>query len=163
MYSTLKRIKDRYRKFRICSSHMIGLLVCVEPLLDSGMHRIHDILVWFRILISGSMPLTNWSGSGFWSESCYFHHWPSRRQQITNLKKSFSASYFLKAPLHHFSKIKGQKKSQNSRNQGFSYYFQSGSGFGPGSATLVYTEYSVHCAPYCLSHIHSDTPTLTPQ
>jgi hypothetical protein len=24
--------------------------------------------------------------------------------------------------LHHFSKIKGQKTSQNSRNQGFSYY-----------------------------------------
>jgi hypothetical protein len=25
--------------------------------------------------------------------------------------------------LHHFSKIKRQKESQNSRNQGFSYYF----------------------------------------
>jgi hypothetical protein len=31
--------------------------------------------------------------------------------------------YFVKVYLHHFSKIKGQKESQNSRNQGFSYYF----------------------------------------
>ena len=35
----------------------------------------------------------------------------------------FSAYYFLKVHLHHFSKIKSQKESQNSRNQGFSYYF----------------------------------------
>jgi hypothetical protein len=35
----------------------------------------------------------------------------------------FSAYYFLKLHLHHFSKIKSQKGSQNSRNQGFSYYF----------------------------------------
>jgi hypothetical protein len=38
--------------------------------------------------------------------------------------------------LHHFSKIKNQKESQNSRNQGFSYYFcmmieRSGSGSMP--------------------------------
>jgi hypothetical protein len=35
----------------------------------------------------------------------------------------FSAYYFLKVHLHHFSKIKCQKESQKSRNQGFSYYF----------------------------------------
>jgi hypothetical protein len=35
----------------------------------------------------------------------------------------FSAYYFLKVHLHHFSKIKSQKESQNSRNQGISYYF----------------------------------------
>jgi hypothetical protein len=35
---------------------------------------------------------------------------------------SFSAYYFLKVLLHHFSKIKVKKKSQNRRNQGFSYY-----------------------------------------
>ena len=34
-----------------------------------------------------------------------------------------SADYFLKLHLHHFSKIKSKKESQNSRNQGFSYYF----------------------------------------
>ena len=46
--------------------------------LEAGF-RIHDILVWIRI--RGSMPLTNGSRSGFGTGSCYFHHWPSRRQQ----------------------------------------------------------------------------------
>jgi hypothetical protein len=31
----------------------------------------------------------------------------------------FSAYYFLKVHLHHFSKMKSQKESQISRNQGF--------------------------------------------
>ncbi len=89
------------------------------------------------------MPLTNGSGSG----SCYFCQWPSRCQLKTNLKKSFSAYYFLKEHLHHFSKIKNQKVSQNSRNRGFSYYFGlmiegSGtipliSGSGSGSIHLI--------------------------
>jgi hypothetical protein len=35
----------------------------------------------------------------------------------------FSAYYFLKVHLHHFSKIKSENESQNRRNQGFSYYF----------------------------------------
>ena len=35
------------------------------------------------------------------------------------LKTIFFAYYFLKVGLHHFSKIKSQKESQNSRNQGF--------------------------------------------
>jgi hypothetical protein len=71
------------------------------------------------------------------------------------LDKSFSASYYLKVHLHHFSKIKKNKRmSQNSRNQGFSYYsclmtegsgsipLTNGSGsrrpktYGSGSATL---------------------------
>jgi hypothetical protein len=50
---------------------------------------------------------------------------------------SFSAHFFLKVHLHHFSKIKKvQKKSQNSKNQGFSYCFCltiEGSGSGAGS------------------------------
>ncbi len=48
----------------------------------------------------------------------------------------FSAYYFLKLHLYHFSKIKSQKESQNSRNQGFSHYFCmmiEGSGSGSGS------------------------------
>jgi hypothetical protein len=50
----------------------------------------------------------------------------------------FSAYYFLKLHLHHFSKIKSQKESQNSSNQGFSYFFfmmieGSGSRAGSGS------------------------------
>jgi hypothetical protein len=42
----------------------------------------------------------------------------------------------LKVHLHYFSKIKSQRESQNSRNQGFSYYFCmmiEGSGSGSGS------------------------------
>ncbi len=42
--------------------------------------------------------------------------------------------------LHHFSKIKSQKESQNSRNQGFSDYFCmmiKGSGAGSGSIPLT--------------------------
>ncbi len=49
--------------------------------------RIHDVLVWIRI--RRSMPLTNGSGSGFGSGSCYFRHWPSECQQKINLKKFF--------------------------------------------------------------------------
>ncbi len=57
--------------------------------------RIDDILVWIRIRGS-TMSLTNASGSEFGSGCFYFHHWPSRRQQKTKLKKCFSAYYFLK-------------------------------------------------------------------
>jgi hypothetical protein len=54
----------------------------------------------------------------------------------------FSAYYFLKVHLHHFSKIKIQKESQNRRNKGFSYYFcmiieGSGSRAGSGSIPLT--------------------------
>ncbi len=57
-----------------------------------------------------------------------------------NLKKSFSAYNFLKGHchLHHFSKIQSQTKSQNSRNQGFSYYFcLTIEGSGSGSISLA--------------------------
>ena len=59
-------------------------------------------------------------------------------------KTIFSAYYFLKVHLHHFSKIKSQKGSQNSRNQGFSYYFSmliegSGSGARAGSGSIPLT------------------------
>ncbi len=107
--------------------------------------RIHDILGWIRIRILGSMPLTNGSGSG--SGSCYFRQWPSRCQQKTNiLIQFFSAYYFLKLHLHHFSKIKSQTESLNSRNQSFSYYFcmmiegsGSGSTAGSGSGYIAVT------------------------
>jgi hypothetical protein len=38
--------------------------------------QIHDILMWIRIRIRGSIPLTNGSGfgSGCGSGSFYFHH-----------------------------------------------------------------------------------------
>jgi hypothetical protein len=98
--------------------------------------RIHDILVWIRIHIHGSMPLTNGSGfgSGSWISSLNF------KMQTKNLffKTIFSAYYFLKVHLHHFSKIKSQKESQNSRNQSFSYYFcMVVEGSGSGSIPLT--------------------------
>ncbi len=42
--------------------------------LSEAVLRIHDILVWIRIRIRGSMPLTKESGSGCRSGSFYFHH-----------------------------------------------------------------------------------------
>jgi hypothetical protein len=53
-------------------------------------------------------------------------------------KTIFSAYYFLKVHLHHFSKIKSQKESQNSGNQGFSYFFcMVVEGSGSGSIPLT--------------------------
>ncbi len=77
---------------------------------------------WIRIRIRGSMPLTNGSGCG--SGSCYFRHWPSRGQQKTNFfYKVFLLITFWRYIYIIFQKEKVQKKSQNSRDQGFSYYF----------------------------------------
>jgi hypothetical protein len=45
----------------------------------------------------------------------------AKKKQIFYL--IFSAYYFLKVHLHLFSKIISQKESQNSRNQGFTYFF----------------------------------------
>jgi hypothetical protein len=42
----------------------------------------------------------------------------------------------MKVHIHHFPKIKSQEESQNSMNQGFSYYFCMMTE-GSGSATLV--------------------------
>ncbi len=70
--------------------------VALQPVL-----RIHDILVWIRIRIRGSMPLTN----GF----CYFCHWRSRYQQKTIFLKIFSAYCFLKVHLHHFKDKKSKR------------------------------------------------------
>jgi hypothetical protein len=56
----------------------------------------------------------------------------------------FSAYYFLKVRLHHFLRVKSHKKvikkSQNSRNQGCSYYFclmKEGSGAGSRSVPVT--------------------------
>ncbi len=59
------------------------------------------------------------------------------------LKLHLHHFYFLKLHLHHFSKIKSQKVSQKSRNQGFSYYFcmmieGSGSRAGPDPYTYLW-------------------------
>jgi hypothetical protein len=74
-----------------------------------------------RIYDTRIHALTNGSGSRCGSRSFYFHHSPSRCQQKTNLKKKFSAYYFLKVLLHHFLKVKSRKKKRKSRNHIIKY------------------------------------------
>ncbi len=76
----------------------------------------------------GSMPLINGS------VSFYLHHWPSRCQQKTKFFKKFSCVLLFEGTFtSFFGDKKVKKKSQNSRNQGFSYYvclMKEGSGSG---------------------------------
>ena len=102
----------------------VGCVAHSNDLIDQRpVLRIHDILGWIRIRILGSMPLTNGSrfGSGSWIRTLLFSTL-TFKMTAKNLffNTIFSAYYFLKLILHHFSKIKSQKESQNSRNQCFS-------------------------------------------
>jgi hypothetical protein len=76
--------------------------------------RIHDILGWIRIRIwiRGSMPLTNGSGSGCGSGSCYFRHWPS---QDANKKLIFKKVFLLITFWRYMYIIFKDKKSKRSR------------------------------------------------
>ncbi len=75
------------------------------------------------------------------SGSCYFcviDLQDASKKRIFNT--IFSAYLLLKVHLHHFSKIKSQKESQNRSKQGYSYYFCmmiEGSGAGSGSIPLT--------------------------
>jgi hypothetical protein len=85
--------------------------------------RIYDILVWIRIRILLFSSLT--------------FKMPAKNKFFNIISSAF---YFLKLHLHYFSKIKSQKESENSRIQGFSYYFCmiiQGSGSGSGSIPLT--------------------------
>ncbi len=106
--------------------------------------RTHDILVWIRIWIRVSMPLTNGSGCG--SGSCYFRRWLSSCQQKTNFLFRFFCWLLFESTFTSFFKdIKSIKVTKQSRrNQGFSYYFclvieGSGSGSGAGSWSIPLT------------------------
>jgi hypothetical protein len=72
--------------------------------------RIHDILGWIRIRIRGSMPLTNGSGSPDPDPAIFVIDLQDASKKL-NFNTIFSAYYFLKVHLHHFSKIKSQKGS----------------------------------------------------
>jgi|688.fasta_scaffold537595_1 hypothetical protein len=80
------------------------------------------------------------SSSGFGSESCYFCQWPSRWQLKIIL---FPLSFFLLNTFWSYIYIifqshKELNKSQNSWNQGFSYYFcVMIEGFGAGSVPRI--------------------------
>jgi hypothetical protein len=105
--------------------------------------RIHDILVWIRILIwiRGSMPLTNGSGSGVDPDPAIFviDLQDANQKQIC-LKKFFCLLLFEGTFTSFFKDKMSQKKSQSSRNQDFSCYFClviEGSGAGFGSIPLT--------------------------
>ncbi len=70
--------------------------------------------------------------------SCYYCNWPSRCQQKTNfLTQFFLLITFWSYIYIIFQRLKIQQKSQNSRNQGFSYYFcMMIKGSGSGSIPL---------------------------
>ncbi len=61
---------------KLCTNKEAEFLDVIGTKVIRAVFRIHDILVWIRIRISGSMPLTNGSGfgSGCGSESGYFRH-----------------------------------------------------------------------------------------
>jgi hypothetical protein len=102
---------------------------------------------------SGSMTFWGGSGSGSadpcpslmdpdpdpGSGSCYFVIDPQDASKKLIFNTIFSAYYFLKVHLHHFSKIKSQKESQNSTGiKVFSYYFcMMIEGSGSGSIPLT--------------------------
>ncbi len=93
-----------------------------------ALKRMHSKSEWFY-QCCGSM--TFWCGSGCGSRSCYFHHWPSRRKKTNFSKKVFLHITFWRYIFIIFQRQKVKKKSQNSRNQDFSYYpltTESGSG-----------------------------------
>ncbi len=105
---------------------------------------IRDILV--QIQIHGSVPLTYGSGSEFGSGTCFIvSGWQDANKKYGFISKFFKVffayyRYFLMIHLHKFPQIKSlQKKSQDSRNQGFSYFFfllMEGSGSGSRSDSL---------------------------
>jgi hypothetical protein len=104
---------------------------------------IHDNLGLIRIRICGSMPLTN-PDPDLDPAIFVIDLQDASKKLIFNTV--FSAYYFLKVHLYHFSKIKSQKESQNSRNQGISYYFcmmidrsRSGPKTGSGSESIPLT------------------------
>ena len=97
----------------------VSFLHCVLDFM--AFKRTHSKSEWFY-QCWGSMTFL--CGSGCGSGSRFFHHWRSRRLQKTYFSTNFFCILVFEGTVHfhHFSKIKSQKKSQNSRNQGLSYY-----------------------------------------
>ncbi len=88
-----------------------------------------------------------------------FRQWPSRRQQITNICLLF---LLFECTLHH-SKKKVTKKTQNSRNQGFSFCFcltKEGSGIRAGSGSVPLTNRSGSGRPKTYGSYGSGSATL---
>ncbi len=110
--------------------------------------RIHDILGWIRVRIRGFIPLTN--GSGSWIQildpdpAIFVIDLQDASKKLIFLTQFFCILLF-EATFTSFFKDK-QNEWQNSRNQGFSYYFcmmiegsGSGSRAGSGSGSIPLT------------------------
>jgi hypothetical protein len=139
---------------------LYGLLILpVHPLHDKVTVKVADFAAFLKFVFSINLPfkqcsgsMTFWCGSGSGSaDPCLWlfgsgsgsstFKMPAKKLFLNTI---FSACYFLKVHLHYFSKIKSQKESQNSRTQGFSYYFcmmieGSGSGSRAGSGSIPLT------------------------
>ncbi len=109
-----RSVTSCYTQERRSDPQISAFFLSVHHILRNVHKKLFLIGIWIRI--SGSMPLTNGSGS------CYFRQWPSRRWHLTN-KKSGSVSL-----------TKGSGCGSGSPKTYGSY----GSGFGSGSATLVW-------------------------
>jgi hypothetical protein len=98
---------------QIVVQHFIYSLTRCEYLygIRTSVFRIHDILVWIRMWIRGSMPLTNGSGSGCGYVSCYFCQWPSRGQRKLILFKKFFCLLLFEGTFTSLFKDKKSKKS----------------------------------------------------
>ncbi len=83
--------------------------------------RIYDILVWIRI--RGSMLLTNGSGFGCGSGSCYLLYWPSRGQQKTNFLIKFFCLLLFEDTFTSFIKNKKSKRSHTTVGSRFFLLF----------------------------------------
>ncbi len=104
-------------------------------MINSKNFWIHRLRIYYTASKQCSGSMTFWGGTGSGStDPCLRLMDPDSDPAIFVIdlqdaskklifNKIFPASYFLKVHLHHFSKIKSQKESQNRRNQGFSYYF----------------------------------------
>jgi hypothetical protein len=94
----------------------------VQLVLVIAVFRIRDIFAWTRIRRSSS-----------------FRHWPSRLKKVKEIWNFFG---LLLLSVGTFASFFKEKKSQNRRNKGFSYYFclkmeESGSVAGSGSIPLT--------------------------
>jgi hypothetical protein len=101
---------------------------CVQTL-SQAVLRIHDILGWIRIQILDPDP------------AFFVIDLQDASKKLIFLHNFFCLFQFM-LHLHHFSKLKSQKESQNSRNQGFSNYFCTmieGSGSRAGSGSIPLT------------------------
>ncbi len=108
------RTRAAYANVRFLYVNVVIITVILQwkyCCLSKPVSRIHDILGCIRIRIRGSMPMTNGSGfgSGSWILILLFSSFtiklPAKNEFFNSI---FSAFYFLKPHLHHFSKIKSQ-------------------------------------------------------